>query len=137
MTNASIRRATVASALALGLGLTAACGGGSDVKTATKAEFCKAYDSTPKEPKDPNDMKQVEKSITTWVESLEDTGLPKGIPSEAKEGFEVYMKQFDELDFSGTKEDIAKQFQELEDGLTKAEKKATDAFDKYESKTCE
>ena len=63
-------------------------------------------------------------------------GTPKNTPDDAREGFEIALREFDKIDWSKDLQAIAKQMQKLEGDLAKADNKKVEAFDKFQEKTC-
>jgi hypothetical protein len=100
------------SALAIGLALagTAACGGGSDGSSAptdtSKSAFCKVLKGL-----DLSDPK-------SGAKKLADIGTPKGIPGDARDGFEVMIDKADQ------------------DKISDKDKEKVSAFLSYVSATC-
>ena len=63
---------------------------------------------------------------------MEKVGTPEDISDEARDGFELMIKEVGELDADDTTQDFA----EIEKDLSASEKKASTAFDTYTTDTC-
>lgn len=132
------RRIAAAGSLSLFLGLTAACGGSDGPRTdASVKEFCSAVSEPDLAQEDMADKAKIQAAMEKWVDGLEKTGTPEDIPDDAREGFEIGVRQFDQIDWNKSLEQIGKEVEEIESDLSKAEKKKVDAFDAYQEKTCD
>jgi hypothetical protein len=115
------RGLAVASAIAAGA-LLAGCGGGGDIPAdASVKDFCKASGTFAKATAFAAGVKA--------ADDLHDTGTPKGIPDDARDGFELVVKLVTESDDQA---DLEKGY-EL---LTAAKKKSVEQLDAYIAKTC-
>jgi PBP1b-binding outer membrane lipoprotein LpoB len=117
----SVRRRLEAGAVIAGCVLLAGCGGGGIPEDASVKEFCKAGDAFAKATKFPDGVKA--------ANELHDTGTPKGIPDDARDGFELVVKLVTDSDDQA---DLEKRYKKL----TATEKKSVEQLDAYIAKTC-
>lgn len=112
----------------------AACGGGGAPTDASEDEFCTELTSLFSDVGSLADAtdKEALASIKKWGEDLEKVGTPKDMSDEARDGFELMIKQVGDLDEG----DTADELQKLDDDLSDSEEKATAAFEKYTADTC-
>jgi hypothetical protein len=115
------RRRLRASAVIAGCVLLAGCGGGGIPKDASGNDFCKASDAFSKATKFADGVKA--------ANELHDTGTPKGIPADARDGFELVVKLVTDSDNQG---DLEKRYKKL----TATQKKSVEKLDAYIDKTC-
>jgi hypothetical protein len=102
--------------------LLAGCGGGGGIPDdASVKDFCKAGDSFAKATKFHDGVKAADK--------LHDTGTPKGIPADARHGFELVVKLVTDSDDQA---DLEKRYKKL----TGTQKKSVEKLDDYIAKTC-
>ncbi len=113
------------------------CGGGGAPTDASEDDFCKELNSVftevdlGGEGEDTTQQKMIA-AIKTWAEDLEKLGTPENMPDEARDGFELMIKEVGDLDEDATTED----FINLEEDLSESETKASAAFEKYTTDTC-
>lgn len=98
----------------------AGCGGGIPTDASVK-DFCAAGERFSEATKFDEGIKAAER--------LRDTGTPKGIPKDARAGFEEVVSLV-----TGSKD--TKDLQKRYEKLTTAEEKAVEALDAYIEKTC-
>lgn len=122
----TMRRLLTSTTIVLAAGLTlTACGG--PPEDASKDEFCSAIDFT-KVSDDPD-----QDEIDDFVDELEDTGTPKGIPDDAREGFEKFVDVIGDVDVDDDEDDIT---QQLEDDVDGDDEDNINALFEYVGKTC-
>ncbi len=128
----------LAASLVLVAGGAVGCGGddgdgGSDTKTASKDDFCQAfqdfYDDLTSITGEEDNLGEILKDA---ADNIEDTGTPEDIPDDAKEGLQLVLDQIDQLPDDATAEDISG----LEGDLSEDEQAKSDAFTAYLEKTC-
>jgi hypothetical protein len=109
------------------------CSGGAPTD-ASVDEFCTSLTSLASKLGPLADASQREAldSIKAWAKDLEKVGTPEEMPDEARDGFELMIKEVATLNEDDTTED----FQKLNDDLSASEKEATAAFEKYSADTC-
>ena len=112
--------------LALSGALLAACGPPTD---ASVNDFCDVIDDFP------TSFNQQE--MEDYLERLKDTGTPEDIPDDAREGFEVSIELLEEIDFDADDQEIADDVEERRDDLSDEEQDDLEAFDEYQTETCE
>lgn len=120
-----MRRLLAGASLVLVAGMTAACGG--PPEDASKDDFCKAMQDQPKSEKPSQD------EVDDYIEKLEDTGTPEGIPDDARQGFETWVDVIGDIDVDDDEADIEKQ---IEDDVDKDDEKNVEALFEYVTKTC-
>jgi hypothetical protein len=119
-----MRRLLAAAGLVLVAGTMTSCGGAPD--DASKEDFCKSFESAPTEAKPSQD------DVDKWVDKLNDTGTPKGISDDERNGFEVFVDALDNADVDDLDEDS-----KFEDVVKdKGDRKDVEAFFAYYGKTC-
>lgn len=127
-----IKRPAAAAGAAVLLAFSLTACGGSSPDDASKDDFCKdvgtAFDqdfaSEPSEDEF-NDFKDN-------VADLSDTGTPKGIPEDARNGFEVFVDAVDELDYDDVKDaDADEDF-----GISKDDQSDFEEFFTYAATEC-
>jgi hypothetical protein len=102
--------------------LLAGCGSSGGIPDdASVKEFCKAGDTFSKATKFPDGVKA--------ADDLHDTGTPKGIPADARDGFELVVKLVTDADDQA---DLEKRYKKL----TATQKKSVEQLDAYIAKTC-
>jgi hypothetical protein len=106
--------------LALALTLSG-CGGSGIPDDASVKDFCAAGDAFAA-------VKKFSEGVKA-AKQLHDTGTPKRIPSDAREGFELVVRMVSE---AKDQADLEKRY----GTLTAAQKKSIDALDGYLTKTC-
>jgi hypothetical protein len=135
-----MKLALTAASLILVAGGAVGCGGddgggdgGGDDNTASKADFCGAFEQFYQDltsvTEDEADLGKVLKDA---AENIRDVGTPEDIPDDAKEGLELTLDAIDELPDDATADDIA----EMDTQFSEEEKEKTDAFSDYLEKTC-
>ena len=107
-----MRRLVALAGLVLATGALTACGGPPD--DASKGDFCRAFSAVPTVDKPSQD------DFDKWVDELKDTGTPKNISDNEREGFEAYVDALDDTDVgdlnSDTQlEDLVRDTDELKD----------------------
>jgi hypothetical protein len=133
--------ASAGAVVLLALSLTA-CGGGAPSDASVK-DFCAAANSNFE---DAGFLKAIEKKdydavaeiFKKQAEKAEEVGTPKGIPDDAREGFEIQVDTFKDLDGDTVKKGFeAKDQEAFEDELiSKDDQKKVEAYTKYEAETC-
>ena len=107
--------------------------GGSDEKTASKADFCGAfqafYDDIQGISGEEDNLGEILKKAANRIE---DVGTPEGIPDDAKEGLQLTLEAIDDLPDDATAEDMAG----LEGDFSEEDTAKADAFTEYLAKTC-
>lgn len=107
------------------------CGGGGAPSDATEKEFCDSLNSLFEDvdlSAEPSEKEAVA-AIKDWGKGLEEVGTPEKISDDAREGFDLMIKQVSEI---SAQDDFAK----LDDALSDSEKKASAAFEDYAETTC-
>ena len=84
-------------------------------------DFCKASDAFSKATKFPDGVKA--------ADGLHDTGTPRNVPSDAREGFELVVRIVTESDDQA---DLEKRYKKLTD----AQRKSVGELDDYIAETC-
>jgi hypothetical protein len=117
------RRRLVAGVVMAACALVAGCGGGDDgiPKDASVKDFCKASDTFSKATKFPDGVKA--------ADGLHDTGTPKSVPSDARQGFELVVRIVTE---SEDQADLEKRYKKL----TEKQRKSVAELDDYIAETC-
>lgn len=110
--------------LAAGLSLTACSG---PPEGASIDDFCEAID-TSRVGEDPG-----QDEIDDFVQNLEDTGTPEGIPDDAREGFEKFVDLLGDIDADADENDIQKQ---IEDDTDTDDEANIEALFKYVGEEC-
>ena len=97
-----------------------ACSGGAP-SDASEDDFCKEFTSLSSQLGSLADtsQKQALVAIKAWAKGLEKVGTPESMSDEARDGFELMIKEVAALDGTDTTED----FQKLDDELSASEKK--------------
>jgi hypothetical protein len=98
----------------------AGCGGGIPTDASVK-DFCKAGEAFSTATKFAEGVKAAKK--------LHDTGTPKGIPGDARAGFELVVRLVEDADDQA---DLEKQYNKL----SSKEKQSVTSLDTYITKTC-
>ena len=91
-----MRRLLAAAGLVLVAGTMTGCGAPDD---ASKSDFCKAVAGAP------TDENFSQDDVDEWHDELEETGTPKDIDDDEREGFEVLVDALDEVDADEIGED--------------------------------
>ena len=126
----------VVASLVLVAGGAVGCGGdsgGSSDKTASKDDFCGAFQKFYEDlTAVGEDEKNLGKVLKDAAKRIRDVGTPKGIPDDAKEGLEITLDAIDDLPDDASADDIS----QLDSKFSDEDKKKTDAFTSYLDKTC-
>lgn len=124
--------------LALAASTLTACGGGISTDASVK-EFCNGFESVGEDAGDPTaedfDIEEAIEALQEDVEKLRETGAPEDISDEALEGFDISTQAVLDVDSDISKEEFQKL--EFDEQFSKDEKKKSDAFEEYLSKTCD
>jgi len=140
----TIKRSAIAlgAVAALTVSLTA-CGddASSAPKSASKADFCKAWegDSSMNNIKE-GDYKGMVDAIHKMADNLKKTGTPKGIPADAREGFEVEVKAASKLDADTLKKAMKAADSDSSTemlGISSSDAKKANAFESYADDLCD
>lgn len=132
--------ALIVAGVALVAGGTAACGGTSGPpSSASTADFCGAFNYGIEQimangASFQNDTGKQVDLIHKWADKMKSTGTPKGIPADARKGFEISVDKFSKIsekDLSGNNV-----LQNLDSGLSATDKKDLEAFGTYQTSTC-
>jgi hypothetical protein len=108
-------------------------GGGGDDKTASKDDFCAAFQSFYDDLINVGDDEEnLGKVLKDAADKIEDVGTPEGIPDDAKEGLGITLDAINDLPDDASAEDIA----QIESDFSEDEKEKTDAFNDYLDETC-
>ncbi|HEU5036848.1 MAG TPA: hypothetical protein VFT70_07580 [Nocardioides sp.] len=139
-----MRTATLLAGLVLVMGGLVGCGGSdgdSDGDSAgmptnaSKEEFCGNFQSLSDDlgELDPDsEASEAIKALHSAAGDMRSTGTPEDIPADARHGLEVTLDAITALPEDADAEDIGK----LEDSLSEADQKDSDAFDSYLSDEC-
>ena len=122
-------------ALVLTASATAGCGGGEPPDDASQQAFCDNFNAIIKDLGSlGDDAKETEmvRAIKSAGEKLAETGTPKDIPDDARQGFELELQKIDDLDDDASQQDLAR----IDSGLSDDERQQVDAFNKYVGDTC-
>jgi hypothetical protein len=122
-----MRTALVATSLLLVGGMATACGGaGGAPDNASTEKFCKAFTDAP------TTGKPSQQDLDKWVSTLKDTGTPKGISDDERNGFEVLVDALDDADVNDIKDNS-----DFEDVVKdKGDRADVTKFFAYYLKTC-
>lgn len=132
--------ASAGAAVLLALSLTA-CGGGAPSDASTK-DFCKFINDTGDEEffkaLQEEDYDKLADLFHEQAKEAEKVGTPKGIPDDAREGFEIQVEALKDIDAATVKKAFeAKDADKFEDELlSKDEQKKVEALSKYQEKKC-
>jgi hypothetical protein len=119
-----MRRLLAATGLVLVAGTLTACGGPPD--DASKGDFCKAIQAAP------TDEKPSQDDVDEWHDKLDDTGTPKDIDDDERNGFEVLVDALDEADVDDIDDETG-----FEDVVKDSgDRKDVEKFFAYVAKTC-
>ncbi len=102
----------------------AACGGSPE--DASVDDFCEAAVSVPTD-SDPD-----AKAIKDWADRMDETGTPKDMPDDARDGFELFIKTAKGLDDDASAEEM----QEADKDFSDQDNDSVDAYSKYVADTC-
>lgn len=130
-----MKHALLAASLVLVAGTTAGCGGGPPTD-ASKEDFCQVFEDfyeTASGFDEESSDEDLVKALKKVGEQLEEVGTPEDIPEDARRGFETTIEMINEVEDDATEEELEK----IEDQLSDAEQKDSDAFDDYLAKTCD
>ncbi|MDQ6526972.1 hypothetical protein RB608_25375 [Nocardioides sp. LHD-245] len=132
--------ATAGATVLLALSL-AACGGGAP-SDASVDDFCNtAADTLGKEfmaAYQDKDYDKLEDIFKKAAEKAADVGTPEDIPDDAREGFELQLDAYEDLDADDIKKGLeAKEGEDpFADEFSKDEMKKVEAFTTYQAETC-
>jgi hypothetical protein len=118
---------------AVGCGDNDSGGGGASGDPSTKT-FCGALQDFQDDFADADptkDLKGYIQSLKDAADKLENVGVPKDMPTDAKAGFDLTIKKIKDLDDSATLDDLAN----IGD-VSDSDQKKLDALDDYISKAC-
>lgn len=128
-------------AVLLAFSLTA-CGGSGAPSDASTDDFCEAFNGQVEafsdidpESSEADQAEAIVDGLQKWSDDLEEVGTPEGISDDAREGFEITVKEIGDLDA----DDVEKS---LKDGnsdfaeISKDDEKKAEAFNKYASEEC-
>ena len=115
------RRRLAAAAVIAGCVLLAGCGGSDIPEDASVKEFCKAGDTFARATKFSDGVKA--------ADDLHDTGTPKGIPGDARDGFELVVELVSDSDDQA---DLEKRYKKL----SAKQKKSVEELDDFIAKKC-
>lgn len=113
----------------------AGCSDGGGAPTdASEDEFCGALTSLFSEPGAMAEMTKEEgvAEIKAWAKDLRKVGTPENISDEARDGFELMIREVGKFGEDDTAESLAT----LQESLSASEKEASEAFDTYSTDTC-
>jgi hypothetical protein len=130
-----MKHALIAASLVLVAATTVGCGDSGPPADASEEDFCSTIDSFEKNLDDMDadaSTKDQIKAVKDAFGELEDTGTPKGIPDDARKGFELEVKTIGDIDEDASEDDL----QNIDEDLSDEEQKQVDAFTKYVSDTC-
>ena len=132
--------ASAGAVVLLALSLTA-CGGGAPSDASVK-EFCSISAQTADEEflaaLEKKDYDKLADLFQEQAEKAEEIGTPKGIPDDAREGFEIQVDALKDIDGDTVKKAFeSKDPSKFEDELiSKDDQKKVEAFTKYETEKC-
>lgn len=132
--------AAAGAAVLLALSLTA-CGGGAPTDASVE-DFCKIADNTGNEEffnaLEKKDYDKLEDLLKDHAKDAEETGTPEDIPDDAREGFEIQLDAYQDIDADDLKEAFEAEEGEdpFEDDFSKEEKEKVEAFTEYQNETC-
>ena len=115
------RRRRAAAAVVAGCVLLAGCGGSEIPDDASVKKFCKAGDTFARAKKFSDGVKA--------ADDLQDTGTPKGIPGDARDGFELVVELVSRSD---NQADLEKRYKKL----SAKQKKSVEELDAFIAKKC-
>ena len=75
-------------------------------------------------------------ALKEQAENIEEVGTPEDIPDDARKGFELSLDAVNDLDADDIDLENLDEF-DFEEDLSDEEKEQIDAYDKYESETCD
>ena len=120
-----MRRLLAAAGLVLVAGTMTECGSPPD--DASKGDFCKAISAAP------TDEKPSQDDVDKWHDELNDTGTPKDIGDDERNGFEVLVDALDEVDADEIGDDETNFEDVVKDS---GDRKDVEKFFTYVAKTC-
>lgn len=131
--------AALSAAVLLALSLTACGGAPTD---ASKEDYCEAIgenggDELTKALEE-EDYDKLAELFKESAEDIEKVGTPEDISDDAREGFEIQVETFKDLDGDAVEKAFDTEGDEdpFEDDLSKDEKKKVEAYSAYENETC-
>ncbi|KAA1421964.1 hypothetical protein F0U44_06815 [Nocardioides humilatus] len=112
-----------------------ACGGPPD--DASVADFCKAIHDTSWATSldETSDGDEIVKALQKWRDKLDETGTPKGIPDDARKGFEITIDTLSDVkaeDFDSP-DDLG----DINGDLSKEDEDKVEALNDYSTDKCE
>lgn len=122
-----MKHVSLAAGLILMGGALAGCGSDGAPTDASEGDFCDSYIAALKmggEEATGSDVKE-------WAEGMEETGTPKGISEEEREGFELLVKWAKDVDEDAKATDVE------DPDMSESDEKKVDAFGEYVGTTCE
>jgi len=116
-------------------GCSGGSGGGGAPTDASEDEFCGVLTSLFSEPGAMAEMTKEEgvAEVKAWAKDLRRVGTPENISDEARDGFELMIREVGTFGEDDTAESLAT----LQESLSASEKVASEAFDTYSADTCE
>lgn len=125
--------AALGATVLLAVSLTA-CGG--PPTDASEKDFCDALDDLSWSDGLDADSTGAEivDALQAWADRLEDTGTPKGIPDDARDGFEITIDTVHGLE--GDDFENADDLGSVEDNLSTEDQEKVDALTDYQDQTC-
>lgn len=136
-----MKHVLMAATLVLVAGTTVGCGGGDSSKdsggapaAASESEFCDTFTAFTEDMAASSSDKTADqiKTAKDAVAKLADVGTPKGIPADARDGFEIFIDTIKGIDDNASQEDL----QSIDSDLSEADNKKVTAFTTYYSDTC-
>jgi hypothetical protein len=136
-----MKHVLMAATLVLVAGTTVGCGGGDSSKDsggapadASESEFCDTFTKFTEDMAGSSDQKTSDqiKTAKDAVDKLAEVGTPKGIPADARDGFEIFIDTIKGIDDNASQEDL----QSIDSDLSKTENDKVTAFTTYYSDTC-
>jgi len=132
----------VLAGLALAAALTA-CGGGDDGDSgagdapddASTSDFCDGFNALFEKviaKAASGDSEAMISALKDWAGDMEDIGTPSDMPEDARNGFELFLEQAEELDENATLDDL----QNLGDDLSEADQADGEAFGTWTEEHC-
>jgi hypothetical protein len=135
-----MKNLTALAGIVLVAGLASGCGGsgasdGGAPTDASEASFCGTFTdfaSSLSNGSAEDDTATQVKNVKEAVGKLEDTGTPKGITDEGRQGFELFVGLINDLDDDVTEAQLNK----IGDDMSDADTKKLEAFTTYAGTTC-
>lgn len=127
-----MRRIITVAALGLAGATLTACGSPPD--DASREDYCDAVDGFSSALMT---GKIDEDKIEDAIDEIEEVGTPDDISDDAREGFEISLDLMKDVDWGADEEDLMDELEEIEDDVEKDDEKKLEAYEEYESETCE